>query len=125
MAELRATEIFTAPGLRLIAIESIAIDRHRSGGCCGLCATLAPLVVIAVGEHGIDALDPATGEKIELDRLRRELPGLDEMLGASGDSRRDAVGRAAPRRAAYGFRRNDPRCCHPRVSGDLVTMALS
>ena len=86
MAEIRATEIFATPGLRLIAIESIAIECYGSGGCRGLYATLAPRAVVAIGEDGTDALDVETGEKIALDRLRREVPGLDDILAGVGDA---------------------------------------
>lgn len=82
MAELRATEIFAAPGLRLIAIESVALESYCCGDGYGLCATLAPRAVVVVGENRTDALDTATGETITLDRLRRDLPGLDEILAA-------------------------------------------
>jgi hypothetical protein len=78
--ELRATQILATPELRLLAIESMAIDGYRCGICLGISATLAPRAVIVIGRHGVDALDTETGEAITLERLRRELPGLDEIL---------------------------------------------
>ena len=86
MEELRTTEIFAAPGLRLIAIESIAIVRYRSECCCGMSAALVPRAVIAIGAHGIDALDTETGKAITLDRLRRDHPGLDAILASILDT---------------------------------------
>ena len=87
MAKYRARVVFEAPGLRLIAIEVVAVEYFGSAACLGLCATLAPRAVIAIGQHGTGALDPATGQATTLDRLRRDLPGLDEVLAAATDAR--------------------------------------
>jgi hypothetical protein len=86
MVEWRATEIFSSPELRLIAIESIGVERYRCGGCHGITANLAPCAVLAIGEHGIDALDPLTGKTLAFERLRRDLPGLDDILASVRDA---------------------------------------
>ena len=80
MARLRAIEVFRNPRHRLIAIQSIELAQDSASPICRLVGRVEPIALIVCSADGIIARN-MRAESIDLDRLRRDVPGLNTMIG--------------------------------------------
>lgn len=79
MQTVRASKIFHEPGLMLVAVESIEF-LHSHGNVFGhMYGRIEPLALVICRQDGIRAIDMQAGS-IAVERLRSEVPGLDELL---------------------------------------------
>ncbi len=79
MPRFRAVGIHAAPGLRIVALESRELVTQRTGVGYGLYARLDPVAVIIIDAGRVRAVG-ADAKPVSLDRLRRKLPLLDELI---------------------------------------------
>ena len=87
MAALRAREIINQPMLKLIAVESIDLGPRKTQIGWHCFAKMEPVAVIVCGPDGTYALD-VDAQPADVERLRRDVPGLDAMGAQSNKKSR-------------------------------------
>ncbi|MDH3420230.1 MAG: hypothetical protein OEQ25_16655 [Gammaproteobacteria bacterium] len=80
MRTFRARPVRVDQRLALIAIESVEWHRHRSSSSCRFSAFVEPIALVVCGPETVRALD-MQGNSVDMDELRRNVPGLDAELG--------------------------------------------
>ena len=68
MTRLRATTVFSGPGLTVTAIESVAFHLDRMGNARWVTARVEPVAVIVKEPGRISAFD-TEGQRVDIDRL--------------------------------------------------------
>lgn len=82
---LRASIAFRHGALTVIAVESAQFRTLRAEGLWQLTGIVKPIAVVVCGSGAPYALDMDAND-VDLDELRREVPGLDTALTAgAGD----------------------------------------
>lgn len=84
MSSLRSREIYNEYGYRLLAVESVDVRCSNFAYGCQLFGKIEPVAVIVCGPRGVYALD-AEARPVDLDQLRQDIPGLDELLESESD----------------------------------------
>ena len=79
MTALRANEIFSNSGIKLIAIESVDYQYSRTTTRCQVYGNIKPIAVIVCGSEGIYALDMES-KPADLGQLRQDIPELDALV---------------------------------------------
>lgn len=79
MATLRAIELFSEPGRRLIAIESVDFVYDRPGSACRLYGKVEPVALIVCAPDTRYAVD-MQARPVALDPLRQAIPELDTLI---------------------------------------------
>ena len=68
MTRLRATTVFSSPGLTVTAIESVAFRVDRMGNARWMTGRVEPIAVI-VSESGRTSAFDTDGQSLDIDRL--------------------------------------------------------
>jgi len=79
MRTIRAREVFQHAGLKLVALEVVdlrPVATERGGRLHG---AVMPLALVVYDRDGTYALN-MKAERVELDRLKQEHPGLDSLI---------------------------------------------
>lgn len=79
MRTIRAREVFQDAGLRLVALEVVdlqSVATERGGRLQG---AVKPLALVVYGGDGTYALN-MEAERVDLDHLKQEHPGLDSLI---------------------------------------------
>ncbi len=79
MATLRASEIFSDSGRRLIAIESVDFVCDRTGSASRLYGKIEPVALIVCTPDTHYAQD-IQARPVALDQLRQDMPELDAIM---------------------------------------------
>ena len=79
MTALRASEIFSDSGIKLIAIESVDFQSSRTTSRCQVYGNIKPIAVVVCGSQGIYALDMES-KPADLGQLRQVIPELDALV---------------------------------------------
>ena len=79
MANYRAIEIFNDSRQKLITIQSVNFRYSKTNANCFLYGSIEPMAVLICTPDGITVLDVDT-EKTNLDKLRQEIPELDNLI---------------------------------------------
>lgn len=82
MRRLRARPLVSQGPTSMLLVESVDVHLQRGGWGAGARASVQPLAVIVCTEGSAHALDMASGNA-DLDRLRRLVPELGDMIDAA------------------------------------------
>jgi len=79
MCTLRASELLNDAGLRLVAVESVDLQNSKTGIGFRLSGNIKPVALIVCGRGSCYALD-MDANPLDIDQLRRDIPGLDAII---------------------------------------------
>ncbi len=79
MGTLRTSEIFSAPMLTLIAVESVDFRYSKTNTYCHLYGKIKTIAVIVCSPDGIYTLD-IDAKPANIDQLRKDIPELDAIV---------------------------------------------
>ena len=82
-AMLRASIAFRDGPLTLIAVESAESHARRAEGHWHVAGIVKPIAVVVCGPGAPYALD-IDGNALDLDQLKRDVPGLDAAIASAG-----------------------------------------
>lgn len=79
MKQLRASQMYDDSIVRVIALESVDLQRTSTQGFHGVHATVRPIGVIVSGLKGTYAID-MNSKPVDIAQLKRDIPELDNLL---------------------------------------------